>query len=220
VIACFGNYKEFTQRERAIQDMFLSSPEAMCGNGDTVVLPPHPATAFQHEAELVIVVGKRCKDLPATQEALDAIFGYTGGMDLSGRGLSRAGHMSRVGKSFDGFKPLGPCITTADAILDPHALRVTLSVSGNARQDYTTDDMEYRIAEVMSFASGYMTLLPGDVIYCGTNHQALSAIQDGDEVVMDIAQIGQLRISVRDPQKRTWSREIDTEFAARVRSGT
>ena len=217
VINCFGNYKEGTQRERAIQDMFLVSPESVCGPGDTVVLPPHQATAFHHEAELTVVIGQRAKDLPATQAAMDAIFGYTCGVDVSGRGLGRPGQTSRMGKSFDGFKPLGPWITTADEIADPHALRIRITVSGQLRQNYTTDDMEYRLPEVVAFASGYMTLLPGDVILCGTNHQGLGPLQDGDDAVMEIDGIGQLRFSVRDPLKRTWSREIDQEFAARAR---
>jgi 2-keto-4-pentenoate hydratase/2-oxohepta-3-ene-1,7-dioic acid hydratase in catechol pathway len=220
VLLCFGNYKEFTQRERNVQDMFLGSPEAVCGDGDTVTLPPHQATAFHHEAELTVVIGKRCKDLPATDAAMDAIFGYTCGVDISGRGLSRAGRASRMGKSFDGFKPLGPCITTADEIPDPHSLGVTLSVGGVLRQEYTTDDMEYRLPEVVAFASGYMTLLPGDVILCGTNHQGLSPLQEGDQVVMEIEGIGRLRFSIRDPLGRSWPREIDQEFAARARGAS
>lgn len=219
VLLCFGNYKEFTQRERNIQDMFLGSPEAVCGDGDTVTLPPQQATAFHHEAELTVVIGKRCHDLPATDAAMDAIFGYTCGVDISGRGLSRAGRASRMGKSFDGFKPLGPCITTADEIADPHNLGVKLLVSGEHRQEYTTDDMEYRLPEVMAFASGYMTLLPGDVILCGTNHQGLSPLQEGDQVVMEIDGVGALRFSIRDPHGRSWPRQIDQEFAARARGG-
>jgi 2-keto-4-pentenoate hydratase/2-oxohepta-3-ene-1,7-dioic acid hydratase in catechol pathway len=218
VILCFGNYKEFTQRERAIQDMFLGSPEAVIGPGDTVVLPPHQASAFHHEAELTVVIGKRVHDVPATQAAMGAIFGYTCGCDVSGRGLGKPGQTSRMGKSFDTFKPLGPWITTADEIADPHMLTVRLSVAGQPRQEYTTDDMEYRLPEVVAFAAGYTTLLPGDVILCGTNHQGLGPLQNGDDVVIEIDGIGPLRFHVRDEHGRTWSREIDQEFANRARN--
>jgi 2-keto-4-pentenoate hydratase/2-oxohepta-3-ene-1,7-dioic acid hydratase in catechol pathway len=217
VLLCFGNYREFTDRERKPQDMFLGSPEAVCGNGDTVVLPPHQATVFHHEAELTVVIGRRCKDVPATQAAMDVIFGYTCGVDISGRGLGRAGRNSRVGKAFDGFKPLGPCISTADEFEDSHNLEVRLSVSGDPRQVYNTDDMEYRLPEVIAFASSYMTLLPGDVILCGTNHQGLGPLQDGDDVEMSIDHIGALRFSIQDPLKRSWPRETDREFAARAK---
>ena len=218
VIMCFGNYKEFTQRERAIQDMFFGSPEAVIGPGDTVLLPPHQASAFHHEAELTVVIGKRVHDVPATQAAMDAIFGYTCGVDVSGRGLGKPGQTSRMGKSFDTFKPLGPWIVTADEIADPHLLGIRLTVSSQPRQEYTTDDMEYRLPEVVAFAASYSTLLPGDVILCGTNHQGLGPLQDGDDVVMEIDQVGQLRFSVRDPQGRSWDRQLDAEFAQRARN--
>jgi 2-keto-4-pentenoate hydratase/2-oxohepta-3-ene-1,7-dioic acid hydratase in catechol pathway len=113
VMCCFGNYKEFTQRDRAPQDMFMQSPESITGNGDTVTLPPKQAIAYQHEAELVIVLGRRASNLSPSQ-ARDAIFGYTCGCDVSGRGLGKVGQNSRMGKAFPGFKPLGPWIVTAD----------------------------------------------------------------------------------------------------------
>lgn len=216
VMCCFGNYKEFTERERAAQDMFMQSPESVIGNGDTVTLPPHKAIAYQHEAELVIVIGQRASNLSPTQ-ARSVVFGYTCGCDVSGRGLGKVGQNSRMGKAFPGFKPLGPWIVTVDEIPDPHELGIRLSVSGQLRQIYTTDDMEYRVPEVVSFASGFTTLLPGDVIYCGTNHQGLGPVQDGDHVAMEIDKIGRLEFDVVDPEKRTWERVIDPIMAARAR---
>src|SRR5690606_25594889 len=91
LIAAFGNYREGTDRERLEQDMFLESPESVIGPGDTVVLPPHDATIFHHEAELALIIGKRCKDLPADTSALDVLAGYSCGIDVSGRGLGRRG---------------------------------------------------------------------------------------------------------------------------------
>lgn len=216
LIAAFGNYREATDRERQPQDMFLESPDSVIGPGDTVILPPHPATIFHHEAELALIVGTRSKDLPADERALDALAGYSCAIDVSGRGLGRRGP-SRIGKSFDTFTPLGPAIVTTDEISDPNNLRVTLSVNGELRQDYSTSDMEYSVVEVLAFLSSYMTLVPGDVIICGTNHQGLGALQDGDQVTMAIEGIGQLEVNVEDPQKREWPRGVDQEMAARVR---
>lgn len=217
LIACFGNYKEFTQRERLPQDMFLKNADGVIGDGEVVELPPHQATVFHHEAELAVVLGKRSKDLPATREALDAVFGYTCFIDVSGRGLGRPGQNSRMGKSFDTFGPMGPCITTADEIPDPNMLDVRLWVGESLRQEYNTSDMEYNVPEVLAFASGYITLLPGDVIACGTNHQGLGPMQHEDVVAMEIQGIGRFSVRVDDPLRREWPREVDREMAQRVR---
>ncbi|HAX25254.1 MAG TPA: hypothetical protein DCX80_09470 [Chloroflexi bacterium] len=85
------------------------------------------------------------------------------------------------------------------------------------RQDYSTADMEYSVVEILAYISGYMTLVPGDVILCGTNHQGIGPLQDGDQVRMEIEGIGTLEVGVSDPLKREWPRGVDTEMAARVR---
>lgn len=217
LIAAFGNYMEGTNRERQTQDMFLESPDSVIGPGGTVILPNHPATIFHHEAELGLVVGRKAKDLPADDRALECLAGYTCGIDVSARGMGRMGP-SRMGKSFDTFTPLGPAIVTTDEVPDPQNLRVTMKVNGELRQDYNTSDMEYPVVEVLSFITGYMTLVPGDVLICGTNHQGLGAMQDGDQIEMEIEKIGKLNVSVVDPQKREWPRGIDEEMASRVRA--
>jgi 2-keto-4-pentenoate hydratase/2-oxohepta-3-ene-1,7-dioic acid hydratase in catechol pathway len=217
LIAAFGNYREGSDRERQTQDMFLESPDSVIGPGGTVVLPNHPATIFHHEAELALIVGQRVKDLPADERALEALVGYTCAIDVSARGMGRIGP-SRIGKSFDTFTPLGPAIVTTDEVTDPQNLRVTLAVNGETRQDYSTSDMEYGVPEILSFISAYMTLVPGDVILCGTNHQGLGALQDGDQVEMAIEGIGTLSVSVHDPQRRKWPRGIDEEMAEKQRA--
>jgi 2-keto-4-pentenoate hydratase/2-oxohepta-3-ene-1,7-dioic acid hydratase in catechol pathway len=217
LIAAFGNYREGVDRERQPQDMFLESPDSVLAPGGTVVLPNHPADIFHHEAELALVIGKRSKDLPADASALDALAGYTCAMDVSARGMGRIGP-SRIGKSFDTFTPVGPAIVTIDEIPDPQNLRVTLTVNGELRQDYTTADMEYPVVEVLAFISSYMTLVPGDVIMCGTQHQGLGALQDGDHAEMTIEGVGTLAVSVRDPLQREWPRGIDQDMAARQRA--
>ncbi len=217
LIAAFGNYREGSDRERQTQDMFLESPDSVLGPDGTVVLPNHPADIFHHEAELALVVGQRAKDLPADERALEALVGYTCAIDVSARGLGRIGP-SRIGKSFDTFTPLGPAIVTTDEVADPQNLRVTLAVNGETRQDYSTGDMEYAIPEILAFISSVMTLVPGDVILCGTNHQGLGALQDGDQVEMTIEGVGTLAVSVRDPQRREWPRGIDEEMAVKQRA--
>jgi 2-keto-4-pentenoate hydratase/2-oxohepta-3-ene-1,7-dioic acid hydratase in catechol pathway len=217
LIAGFRNYFEGVQREREPLDLFLKSPDSVIGHGGTVVLPPHPATIFHHEAELALIVGTRCKDLPADERAIDALAGYSCGIDVSGRGLGRMGP-SRIGKSFDTFTPLGPAIVTTDEVPDPQNLRITLSVNGEPRQDYSTSDMEYSVVELLSHLTSVMTLVPGDVILCGTNHQGLGALQDSDQVRMNIDGVGTLEVNVLDPQHREWPRGVDREMAARQRA--
>jgi len=216
LIACFRNYFEGVQREREPQDMFLKSPDSVIGPGGTVVLPPHEATIFHHEAELALIIGRRAKDLPADERALEVLAGYTCGIDVSGRGIGRMSP-SRIGKSFDTFTPLGPAIVTPDEVPDVQDLQVKLSVNGEARQDYSTGDMEYTVPELLAFASAVMTLVPGDIILCGTNHQGLGPLQHGDRVEMTIERVGTLQVDVRDEQRRTWPVGVDQEMAARAR---
>ncbi len=217
LIAAFGNYREGGDRERQNQDMFLESPDSVLAPGGTVVLPGIKADIFHHEAELALVIGTRAKDLPADERALAALAGYTCAMDVSGRGLGRVGP-SRIGKSFDTFTPVGPAIVTSDEVPDPQNLRVTLTVNGEPRQDYTTRDMEYSVVEVLAFISSYMTLVPGDLILCGTQHQGLGALQDGDQATMTIEGVGTLAVSVSDPLHREWPRGVDQDMAARQRA--
>ncbi|MCX6020764.1 MAG: fumarylacetoacetate hydrolase family protein [Chloroflexi bacterium] len=176
LLCCVGNYREFGHRAPEPIDWFYKSPESVIGPGDTVVLPPHPATIFHHEAELAVVIGKRCRNVSAS-EAMDAVFGYTCFIDVSARNLGRPVG-TFFGKSFDTFGPMGPCIVTADDVPNPHKLRVRLWVNGDLRQDYGTDDMANRIPALIEHASSIMTLHPGDMISCGTNHQGLGALQD------------------------------------------
>jgi 2-keto-4-pentenoate hydratase/2-oxohepta-3-ene-1,7-dioic acid hydratase in catechol pathway len=209
LLACFGNYTEVPVPQRSPQDMFLKNATGVVGDGDTIELPPHGATVFHHEAELGIVLGRRSKDL-SVEDARGAIFGYTCFVDVSARGLSMAGSNSRMGKSFDGFGPMGPCITTADEIPDPNNLQVRFWVDGQLRQDYSTEGMEYSVPEVVSWASIDVTLLPGDFICCGTNHLGLGPLQDAEFAEMEIERIGKFGFRVVDPSKRKWDVGVDT----------
>ena len=217
IVCLIGNYREGTDRPLQILDIFFKSPEGISGPDDTVVLPPHQADIFHHEAELAVVIGREAKDL-RDADAMDAIFGYVVYNDVSARGLGRSGINSFLGKSFDTFAAFGPWIVTKDEIPDPQTLSVTVDVNGERRQDYTTSDMERPVRELLTYISSVTTLHPGDVICCGTNHQGLGSMQDGDAVVTTISGIGAFTIHVRDEHARAWQRGVDHEMAERVRA--
>ena len=210
ILCCIGNYWEHAQREARPLNMFLKSPEAVIGPGDTVVLPRNTDPyVFQHEAELAIVFRGPAKDV-GEADYRGAVFGYTCLIDVSareeGRRTWRAG--SWMGKSFDTFAPIGPCIATADEIPDPNALHVRFWNNGDLRHDYTTDDMEHRVPELVAFATGIMTMNTGDVLSCGTNHEGLGPLQDGETAEIEIEGIGRMAVTVSDPLARTWERGI------------
>lgn len=217
IICLMGNYREFTDRPLQIMDLFFKSPEGIIGDGDTVVLPPHQANIFHHEGEIAVVVGREAKDL-SEDEAMDAVFGYLVFNDISARGLGRSNINSFLGKSFDTFAAFGPWIVTKDDIPDPQNLHITVDVNGERRQDYSTSDMERPIRELMTEISAITTLHPGDVICCGTNHQGLGSMQDGDEVITAISGIGSFRVVVKDEHQREWQRGVDKEMAERVKA--
>lgn len=217
IICLIGNYREGTDRPVQILDIFFKSPEAIVGHGDTVVLPRHQASIFHHEAEIAVVVGREAKNL-TDEEAMDAVFGYTVFEDISARSGGRPGIVSFIGKSHDTFAGFGPWIVTRDEIADPQAMHITVDVNGESRQDYSTADMERPIRELLTYLSSVMTLHPGDVICCGTNHQGLGAVQDGDVVVTRIEGIGSFTLHVRDDLEREWQRGIDHEMAERVKA--
>jgi len=190
--------------------MFLKNPEAVVGPGDTILLPEfREPWMFMHEAELAIVIKGPAKKI-SRENWRSAVFGYTCLIDVSARGEGRmtwkAG--SWLGKSFDTFAPIGPCIATADEIPEPNDLHVRFWNNGELRHNYNTDDMEHRVPELIEFASTIMTLRSGDLISCGTNHEGLGALQDGETVEIEIAGIGRMALTVSDPLKRSWERGV------------
>jgi 2-keto-4-pentenoate hydratase/2-oxohepta-3-ene-1,7-dioic acid hydratase in catechol pathway len=206
LLCCIANYWEHAQRDPRPLNMFLKNPDAVIGPGDTIELPAHTEPwMFMHEAELAIVIKGPAKDVP--QDAWrDAVFGYTGLIDVTARGVGRITWrpVSWMGKSFDTFAPVGPCIVTADEVPDPNDLVVRLWDNGQLRHNYTTDDMEHPVPELVAFATGVMTLRSGDLIACGTNHEGLGPIQDGDHLELEIERIGRMSVDVSDPLKRRW----------------
>jgi 2-keto-4-pentenoate hydratase/2-oxohepta-3-ene-1,7-dioic acid hydratase in catechol pathway len=217
IVCLMGNYREGTDRPLQILDLFFKSPEGISGPGDTVVLPPHQADIFHHEAELAVVIGCEATNL-SEAEAMDAVFGYVAFNDVSARGLGRSGINSFLGKSFDTFAAFGPWIVTRDEIPDPQALHVTVDVNGERRQDYSTSDMERPVKELLTYISSVTTLHAGDVICCGTNHQGLGSMQHGDAVVTTVTGIGSFVIHVKDDHERSWQRGVDKAAGERVKA--
>jgi len=210
VLGCIGNYWEHAQREANPLNMFLKNPDAVIGPGDTVVLPEMTDPwIFMHEAELALVIKGPAKSV-ARDDWSSAVFGYTCLIDVSARGEGRMTWRSGswMGKSFDTFCPIGPCIVTADAIEDPNDLHVQLWNSKELRHNYNTDDMEHRVPELIEFASRIMTLYSGDLIACGTNHEGLGPIQHGEQLEIEIQGIGRMSVGVEDPLRRSWERGI------------
>jgi 2-keto-4-pentenoate hydratase/2-oxohepta-3-ene-1,7-dioic acid hydratase in catechol pathway len=214
-VICMGvNYLEFTKKDPLPILVFFKSPEAILDPGGTVVLPPVDFRICHHEAEVVVVFGRQGRNVPESQWQ-NYVFGYTNGCDVSARG--EFGGNSFIGKSFDTFCPIGPAITTKDAIADPHALHVRFWVDGQDRHDYGTDDMGHRIPECVAYVSSIMTINPGDILLLGTNHQGIGPLQDGESAVMETTGLGRLTFDVRDPLRRSWPKEIDTAMASSVK---
>ena len=191
------NYMEDgTRSEPALINAFHKSPGAIIGNGDTMVLPDAPATIFEGEAELALVIGKRASHV-SQANALDCIFGYTNFIDGSARGLPAGGffHM----KSRDTFAPIGPFIVTKDEIPDPHVLDISLEIGGEILQNSNTRELIFRIPELIEFISSVVTLEPGDIISTGTPSGVGFArkppryLKDGDECIVRIQGLGELR---------------------------
>jgi len=205
------NYMEDgTLKEPAPINGFHKSPNAVIGNGDTMVLPDVPAAIFEGEAELGLVIGKRATRVPAA-EAMKYVFGYINFIDGSARGLPPAGNVFYQMKSRDTFAPMGPCLVTADEIPDPQKLQIRLWVNGTLKQNFNTSDMAHKIPRCIEWVSSIHTLEPGDVLATGTNHRGLSSFQDGDLVELECEGLGRLRVKIRDDLKRTWSRDTRLE---------
>lgn len=178
--------------------LFSKFGNALNAAGGEVHLPAG-AKELDYEAELVIVIGKRVKDADE-EEAAAAIFGYTAGNDFTVRDWQRRTSQWLLGKTPDGFAPIGPYLVPA-AEIDVSRLAIETFVNGERRQDGTTADMIFPPAAIVSYISKCMTLAPGDIIFTGTPHGVIFGMPEkerrwlkaGDEVVVKIEGIGELR---------------------------
>jgi 2-keto-4-pentenoate hydratase/2-oxohepta-3-ene-1,7-dioic acid hydratase in catechol pathway len=203
-IICLGlNYRDHAiESGTAIPKepiLFSKYATALIGPGDAIVLPP-VSKEVDYEAELVIVVGKRGRNVKAA-EAMRHVAGYTIGHDVSARDwqLKKEGKQWMVGKTFDTFAPIGPVLVTTDELSDPHRLPIRLRLNGQIMQDSNTSQMIFNVGAVLEYISQVFTIEPGDVIFTGTPPGVGFArkppvfLKSGDVVEVEIDGIGVLR---------------------------
>ncbi|MFM9049765.1 MAG: fumarylacetoacetate hydrolase family protein [Actinomycetota bacterium] len=190
IIAVGKNYAEHAKEMGgdvpAEPMIFLKPSTSVIGPGDTIDLPAM-SKQVEHEAELAIVIGRLCKEVPR-ERVNDVVLGYTCANDVTARDLQRTDGQWGRAKGFDTFCPLGPWINTD---VDPSDLAISCDVDGDVRQESRTSEMVRGVPELVSWISTVMTLLPGDVILTGTP-AGVSPIVAGDEVAVTIQGIGTL----------------------------
>lgn len=171
-------------------DIGYRANNALTATEEPIVIPADASDEVQYEGELVVVIGKRAKHV-SEDEALDHIFGYTIGNDVSERVWQRGDRTFWRGKNTDTFKPMGPWIVTG---LNPDDLKVTVRVNGKHKVTFAanTDGVLYNIQTYIARMSRYLTLVPGDVIWMGTDG-APENVADGDVIEVEIPGIGILR---------------------------
>jgi 2-keto-4-pentenoate hydratase/2-oxohepta-3-ene-1,7-dioic acid hydratase in catechol pathway len=213
LLALAGNYQEHVreskvadvQKTNAVPLLFLKPSTAIIAAGEPVYAP-EISNAVDYELELGVVIGTRCKQVDAA-DALGVVAGYLVANDISGRvidwGVERGEVTPRMaffdwlnGKWPDSFAPMGPSIVTADEVPDPQALAMRLSVNGVVRQEASTGDMIFTVAETIAFCSRFMTLEPGDIILTGTpsgvGATTQTYLQPGDRMEAWIEGLGTL----------------------------
>ena len=169
-------------------DVGYRANNALIADGEPIVIPKDATDLVQYEGELVVVIGKKGKKFSEAQ-ALDHVFGYTIGNDVSERTWQRGDRTFWRGKNTDTFKPMGPWIVTG---LDPDALTCTIRLNGKEMFTYAIKDAIFGVRTFLSRMSQYLTLYPGDVLWMGTDG-ATENMKDGDVVEVEIPGIGVLR---------------------------
>ncbi|GAB3431186.1 fumarylacetoacetate hydrolase family protein [Flindersiella endophytica] len=213
LLAAAANYQDHVtesggqplDRSRLSPRLFLKPPTGIAGPGDQVALPDL-TKEMDWEAELGVVIGQRCRDVPA-EDALGVVFGYLAANDVSARSLDLSFERDTddravwffdwlAGKWFDGFAPMGPWLVTADEVPDPQALDIRFELNGETRQHASSKDMIFTTAELIAWASRLMTLEPGDIILTGTPAGVGAAtgtfLKPGDEMRVTIEKLGTL----------------------------
>ena len=203
-IVCVGlNYRKHAQ-EIGMQIpkepvLFSKYNNALGHHKGTIKLPLHVAKKFDYEVELVIVMGREAKNV-AEAEALSYVAGYCTGNDFSARDLQlETGGQWMIGKTPDGFAPLGPYLVTAEQV-DPDNLRIECRVNGETRQSSNTNDFIFNCRYMVSYISRYITLKPGDIIFTGTPEGVIQGkaadkrvwLKPGDKVACSLEKLGEL----------------------------
>ena len=195
-IICVGrNYvehaKELGNEVPKVPLIFLKPPSSIISTGDHIVLPPQ-SKQVEHEGELVVVIGKRAKNVTA-ESAKEYIFGYTIGNDITARDLQKIDGQWTRAKGFDTFCSFGPWIDTE---FDASDAVVTCRVNGQMRQMASTRDMVFSVTTLIAYISSIMTLEPGDIIFTGTP-AGVGELKNGDVVDVEIEGLGKLSNPVK-----------------------
>jgi len=203
-IICIGlNYADHAKESGAEipQEpvVFNKFPTALRADGDAIELPA-ASNSVDYEAELVVVIGKEAKNV-SLATALDYVAGYTCGHDVSARDWQKNKPEGQwlLGKSFDSFAPLGPMLVSKDAISDPHHLNIAMRLNGETMQQSNTQQLIFRIDELIVYLSQVCTLKPGDLLFTGTPPGVGAArkppvfLQPGDVAEVEIENIGVLK---------------------------
>lgn len=201
-LLCIGrNYADHAaEMDRNVPEepmVFLKPPSALIRSGGTVRIPPQ-SQEVHHEVELVVVIGKKGKNI-SREDALTHVAAYAVGLDMTARDLQAKAkerrHPWSVAKGFDTFAPLGP-LTPAATIEDPQDLTLRLSVNGERRQKASTRDLIFPVPELIQYCSHIFTLSPGDLLYTGTP-SGVGPVEEGDDLEATATGIDPLRVSVR-----------------------
>jgi 2-keto-4-pentenoate hydratase/2-oxohepta-3-ene-1,7-dioic acid hydratase in catechol pathway len=193
VLALAGNYKSHLGQQAAPKnpELFFKVPSCLIAQGESIVIPPGTAKV-DHEGELVIVIGKRARKV-SPGEAMQYVLGVTCGNDVSARDWQKNDVQWWRAKGSDTFGPCGPWIVSGINYGD---LLLTVRVNGQVKQQQRTRDLVFGVAEIVSFASQYVTLEPGDLIYTGTPGTT-TQIKPGDVVEVDLEGVGVLKNLVK-----------------------
>jgi 2-keto-4-pentenoate hydratase/2-oxohepta-3-ene-1,7-dioic acid hydratase in catechol pathway len=185
----------------SVPTFFTKAPTAIAGPGATLHLSGAVSQEYDYEAELAVVIGKRCRDV-SERDALGVVFGYTCLNDVTARDLQKAHQQWFKGKSLDETCPIGPWIVSADEIGDPQTLDIALRIDGVTKQSSNTAQMIFNVAQIIASLSAGMTLEPGDTIATGTPDGVGFArtppefLRDGARMEVEIAKIGILRNTI------------------------
>jgi 2-keto-4-pentenoate hydratase/2-oxohepta-3-ene-1,7-dioic acid hydratase in catechol pathway len=205
IVAIGLNYLDHIRESKLSQPkqplVFAKFPSSVTGPNDPIVVDVELTTQVDWEVELGVIVGKRMRNV-AVGAALDYVFGYTVGNDVSARDVQFSESQWTRGKSFDTFCPIGPVVVTPDEIPDPQALALRTRVNGEVMQDSSTAEMLFGVAELLAFCSRSFTLEPGDLLLtgtpwgCGYFMDPPRALEIGDLVECEVERIGALRNAV------------------------
>jgi 2-keto-4-pentenoate hydratase/2-oxohepta-3-ene-1,7-dioic acid hydratase in catechol pathway len=201
-ILCMGlNYRDHAKEANlevpVCPVIFAKYSNTVIGSGDNIVLPKNSRKP-DYEAEFGFAIGKRARHIKA-EDWREYVFGYMNCNDVSARDVQTAVSQWTMGKNFDTFAPMGPYLVSADEIEDPHNLNISLTLNGETMQSSNTRELIFKIPETVEFLSSVMTLEPGDVVLTGTpagvgfSHKPPKWLKPGDEVVVRVEGLGELR---------------------------